>query len=65
MGNSKNDDRDPGGGKSTPPQARHTTNREPDFEEGRNITNQGWTGPKPVNRDAEKDGEQGPSDIDE
>jgi hypothetical protein len=64
MGNSKNDDRDQGDTKSTPPQARETTNR--DFEEGRNITNQGWTGPKPANRDGEKkDDEQGPSDIDE
>jgi len=62
MGNSKNDDRDQGGTKSTPPQARETTNR--DFEEGRNITNQGWTGPM-SKRDAEKDDERGPSDIEE
>jgi len=72
MGNSKNDDRDDrmntppqDSGSQKMPQARDTTDRERDFEEGRNITNQGWTGPTSPKRDAEKDDERGPSDIEE
>jgi len=74
MTNSKNDERDRSGKRSTPPQdstspktpqARDTTNRDRDFEEGRNITNQGWTGDKSPKRDSEKDDERGLGDIEE
>jgi len=73
MGNSKNDDMDRSGNRSTPqgstppntPQSRDTTKRDGDFEEGRNITNQGWTGNKSLDRDSEKNDERGSSDIEE
>lgn len=73
MANSKNDDMDRSGDRSTPqgstpqmpqntPQGRDPMNRDRDFEEGRNITNQDWKSPNP---DSEKNDERGPTDIEE